>query len=511
MEQNLPNIIARLLAGKASHIGDGDEQTRFLQYSVVTCVAVIALTGFGIYNWQRGEVLLSIILIGIGACLSLGWITIIRGTLRPPIVYRFNNLLFSALLIHLLFLGAKDNSMILWINIAPLVMFFFMGRREGLLWTATIWIVVVVFFFGPFSFDARDGYSGLFSLRFLVNFTIISYITYFYENFRHIYRADLEDKNNKLLTEIDEKERIGQSLRESEERYRAVYLHAAEGILLVNFEGDIVECNPQILHMLKYREEELIGTNIFSLFHPEDLEKTPPHIDKLRSGEVIFIERQLRTAAGIYLLCEQSGKKIGEDLIILLYRDIRERKIAELALEKANEALERLAHIDGLTQVANRRRFDGQLDNEWQRMFREGRYLGLIFADIDFFKQYNDVYGHQRGDECLKKVAEVLSSAVHRPADLVARYGGEEFVVLLPDTDMVGCTKIAEKMRQRVEGMRMDHQKSAVHSVVTMSFGVAAVLPATDSSVVDLVRLADKALYAAKEGGRNKVIGRTGG
>ncbi len=257
--------------------------------------------------------------------------------------------------------------------------------------------------------------------------------------------------------------------------------------------------------MLSYREPDLVGRNVFSLFHPEDLKKIPPQLEKLRAGEVIFIERRMCTASGVYLLCEQSAKKINEDLIILLYRDITERKVAEVALERANEALDRLAHIDGLTQIANRRKFDQVLKSEWQRMKREGKLLGMILSDIDYFKQFNDIYGHQAGDDCLRSVAGTLSALVHRPADLVARYGGEEFMILLPDTDYEGCKQIAEKMRLTIEALRIRHEGSKVHTAVTMSFGVAATAASGAGTLDDLVGAADKALYCAKETGRNRV------
>jgi diguanylate cyclase (GGDEF)-like protein/PAS domain S-box-containing protein len=366
-------------------------------------------------------------------------------------------------------------------------------------------VAMVAYFLQPFDWEGAHVYSVSFSVRFLATFTIISIITYLYENFRYIYRADLEYRNSMLLTEISERRRIETSLRESEERYRAIYLHAAEGILLINFKGDIMECNPQIIEMLGYQEQDLVGRNIFSFIHRDDLKKLPPQIDKLRAGEVIFVERRLRAASGSYLLCEQSGKKINDDLIILLYRDITERKIAEVALEKANVTLDRLAYFDGLTHIANRRKFDQVLENEWLRMKRGKQKLGLIIADVDYFKRFNDMYGHPAGDACLKSVASELSSIIQRPADLIARYGGEEFVVLLPDTDCEGCRQIAEKMRKKIEELHIGHQGAPVHSIVTMSFGVAVTSPEGLMTSAEFMAEADHALYKAKEGGRNRV------
>ncbi|MBD1923790.1 diguanylate cyclase [Microcoleus sp. FACHB-831] len=174
-------------------------------------------------------------------------------------------------------------------------------------------------------------------------------------------------------------------------------------------------------------------------------------------------------------------------------------------LEAANQQLQRLATLDGLTSLANRRKFDEYLDAEWRRMAREKTPLSLILCDIDFFKRYNDNYGHPAGDECLQKVACAIRSAVKRPADLVARYGGEEFAAILPNTDLAGALKVAEEIRSRVGGLEIVHAFSSVKQHVTISLGVASIIPGHDTSVKMLIALADKALYQAKAEGRDGV------
>lgn len=504
MTEKIPDIILKLAGRRLASFKDTDEQTRFLQYCIVTSIAGVVLVGFAVFSYLRHAPVLATVLLVVFACTVVGCVLVFLGV-RARFVYRWNILLFTSLLIYLLFLGGEDNSMVIWITITPLLMFYLLGRKEGLAGTTLIGFIVLIFFWGPFPFAERTGYPVLFVLRLMMAYVIISYLTYFYEKFRYLSQLEMEQKHRTLQAEIQEREKAQESMRRSDQRYRAIYLQAAEGILLIDFEGNIVESNPQMAQMLEYQEDELIGKNIFDFFHPENLKKIPPQIDKLRAGETIFIERQLRTASGIYLLCEQSGKRIDDNHIILLYRDIRERKIAELALEKANAALERLAHIDGLTQIANRRCFDIQLHQEWQRLAREKKHLAIIFCDIDYFKQFNDVYGHLEGDDCLKKVARVLASEVHRPADLVSRYGGEEFVVLLPDTDFSGASRIAEKMRRSIAGLKIPHKGSEVDAVVTMSFGIAAIIPGSDIAVDDLINMADQALYVAKEKGRNRI------
>jgi diguanylate cyclase (GGDEF)-like protein len=176
-----------------------------------------------------------------------------------------------------------------------------------------------------------------------------------------------------------------------------------------------------------------------------------------------------------------------------------------LALEEANQKLERLSFLDGLTNIANRRRFDEFLEREWRRGLRDGTPISVIMTDIDFFKAYNDTYGHEAGDEILKTVAGVLSATLNRPADLVARYGGEEFVVVLPGTDFSGAALLAERLRGAVEGLQIAHTGSRVGVHVTISLGVATVVPQRGVSPDALVAAADQALYQAKHDGRNRV------
>lgn len=174
-------------------------------------------------------------------------------------------------------------------------------------------------------------------------------------------------------------------------------------------------------------------------------------------------------------------------------------------LTLANQRLRRMAYLDGLTQVANRRRLEQYLDQEWRRMSRENSSIALIMADIDCFKGFNDRYGHQAGDDCLRLVARALTRAAKRPGDLVARYGGEEFLLVLPNTDLKGAETVAEDIRLLVRGHRIAHEASTVAKVVTMSLGVASALPTSGGSTASLIKLADEALYTAKHEGRDQV------
>jgi diguanylate cyclase (GGDEF)-like protein len=172
-------------------------------------------------------------------------------------------------------------------------------------------------------------------------------------------------------------------------------------------------------------------------------------------------------------------------------------------LEKANHELKRLATSDGLTQVANRRHFDEYLQQEWQRMQREKGPLSLILCDIDFFKAYNDTYGHQAGDDCLRQVAAALQRSAKRSVDLAARYGGEEFAIILPNTDMEGAVQVAQDIQESIQDLAIAHRKSKVGEILTVSIGVATTIPVPFIAPQMLIEAADRALYQAKDDGRN--------
>lgn len=176
-------------------------------------------------------------------------------------------------------------------------------------------------------------------------------------------------------------------------------------------------------------------------------------------------------------------------------------------LERANAELRALSGQDGLTGIANRRRFDEQIRLEWRRCRRDGYPLALVLADVDYFKRYNDHYGHLQGDDCLIAVAGALKRCVQRAGDLVARYGGEEFAILLPNTDSAGAACVAERVRAAVEALQLPHAASDTAPVVTLSMGVAVFTPQQlgEATPEDLIHHADQALYQAKAQGRNRV------
>ncbi len=186
---------------------------------------------------------------------------------------------------------------------------------------------------------------------------------------------------------------------------------------------------------------------------------------------------------------------------------VRARVRNHLRLKKHADLLEELASIDSLTHLPNRRHYEARLDDEWKRAQRDGSSLAILMIDIDYFKNYNDHYGHGAGDLCLQRVAQILKSEQARPSDMVARYGGEEFIVILPNTDTEGAKVAGERLRERVEALQIPHAYSPAGPVVSISVGCAAGQPARNTiDAIELIDTADKQLYQAKEQGRNRIM-----
>ncbi|KZE80589.1 hypothetical protein AV654_11650 [Paenibacillus elgii] len=300
----------------------------------------------------------------------------------------------------------------------------------------------------------------------------------------------------------------------SDSLYRTLVEQSTDVVSMQDLSGRILYISPSCRVLLGYEPEELIGTIAYDLFHPEDLTKIPGITSPVETApELPLFSYRIRRKSGSYVWFETSGRLIENErdpengqTVISISRDISSRKQTEQQLMKTNELLQKISSIDALTGLANRRFFDERFAKEWRHAMRFTTPLSVILLDIDYFKRYNDTYGHQDGDACLQYVAEAMRRAAKRPGDMIARYGGEEFVIVLPVTDSQGALYVAERMRSEVEGLRIPHRGSAVSSFVTASLGVATMIPARNVSPRELIIRADKALYRAKQEGRNQAI-----
>lgn len=270
---------------------------------------------------------------------------------------------------------------------------------------------------------------------------------------------------------------------------------------------------PQIEKLLGWPPSSWVSVEDWAArMHPEDRERVVNFcVAQSKAGTDHEADYRALTQGGGYVWIRDVVHVVrnenGEvDSLIGFMFDISERKKTEEELATLQKELEELSFKDGLTGVANRRMFDSILDVAWTHARRNNQSLALIMVDIDYFKQYNDHYGHIQGDDCLKRVARALSSAATRSRDFLARFGGEEFVLVLPETDEKAAIKIAERCRNRVFQEQIPHEKSPVSQILTVSIGVGAVVPTLQNEPLRFVEDVDKRLYLAKRHGRNRIV-----
>ncbi len=223
-------------------------------------------------------------------------------------------------------------------------------------------------------------------------------------------------------------------------------------------------------------------------------------------GEDVDIEKGIAAGGDDYLHKPVSEIVLGAKIRAMQRIVLMRASLMALTrkLDAANQELKRISSMDGLTGVANRRYFDETISVEWRRARRHSNSLAVLMCDVDYFKLYNDTYGHLAGDECLRKIATTIRQNTERPSDLVARYGGEEFAVVLPETTIGGALMVAEKIRNAIHELNIPHA-SAPSEQVTISIGIASAAPGFDNPPDDLVNAADQALYRAKDEGRDRV------
>ena len=329
------------------------------------------------------------------------------------------------------------------------------------------------------------------------------------------------------------------ALLEREKQYRTIVETVSDIIIRLDVKGKIEFVNPAI-RFLGYEPSEIVGQHIEKFVKKvEGVDYHDGLISQITTRgvglmatnnlEVEFLVKQesplweenkfipvLMDAFGLWDVSDEMAfKGIGEKNFLgtlCIARNITELKAMEEELLGAQsrlidlvEELKELATKDALTGIANRRFFDEYLQKEWKRAQRDRNVFSLVMIDLDFFKSYNDTYGHQKGDDCLKKVANVIEAAMKRPADMAARFGGEEFVLVLPETSFKGAMRLSEELRKSIFDLNLEHKLNPKASRVTISLGVATTLADKEGCFKNLISNADKALYTAKNNGRNQV------
>jgi two-component system cell cycle response regulator len=296
------------------------------------------------------------------------------------------------------------------------------------------------------------------------------------------------------------------SQQQQTERLRLIVNGMDEGLMIIEASGRIQYSNPACERHLGYEHSELAGASLSQLLSPGVTQEylayfaawsADPETVHPRGAREVQIRRRDGSARAMDLTL--TPMYAGEPLFIGLLHDITHHKQSETALQRA-------ALLDPLTKIANRRHFDSFFEKEWLRAIRSGEPLSLVVIDVDHFKLYNDNLGHAAGDACLRKVAAALQSHALRPTDIAARYGGEEFVLLFAETGAETALKLAESIRAHIESLELPNPRSSTSSWLTISVGVATTVPSQRDEVEAFFVAADRAMYEAKEAGRNRVV-----
>ncbi|NYE03927.1 diguanylate cyclase (GGDEF)-like protein/PAS domain S-box-containing protein [Bacillus niacini] len=315
-----------------------------------------------------------------------------------------------------------------------------------------------------------------------------------------------------FLRDVTKRNKLSEEVRKNTELYRFITENTTDLISFLNPNGEYEYLSPSSKDLLDFYPEEMIGKNLSEFLHPGEIEKVIAllleadeeldfaafsHRTKKKDGSYMWMETNART------IRKNSRKLEG---IVAVSRDITERLEKEERLHEANVMLRYISNMDGLTGIPNRRYFDEKLQEEWKRLKRNSSPFSAIMIDIDFFKKYNDFNGHQAGDECLRLIASVLKNTVRRAGDFAARYGGEEFVILLPETDAQGAVHVAELLQANVRDLNIPYLSNVLEPIVSISIGCSTLIPDERTKPEELIKLADKELYKAKESRRNQLI-----
>lgn len=311
-----------------------------------------------------------------------------------------------------------------------------------------------------------------------------------------------------LVRQLQRGQRMAVALAETEAHFRLLAEGSSDMVTRIGLDERLRYVSPSSARVVGWRPNQLIGSPALAGVNPEDLPEVQAIVDAMKRGEReearLTYRNQHRQNGEIWLESTMRVTRRDDgrvDGVVAISRDITEHK-------KLETRLETLAIEDSLTGLANRRRFDERLKEEWARAYRDRSSLGLLMIDVDHFKAYNDEYGHPAGDACLRLIAKIIAAEAQRASDLAARYGGEEFAVLLPNIDTAGCARIGERIRSAIHEAGLAHGSNPAAGCVTASLGGAVCRPALErtAGVASLVEAADRALYAAKDAGRDRLV-----
>jgi diguanylate cyclase (GGDEF)-like protein/PAS domain S-box-containing protein len=397
--------------------------------------------------------------------------------------------------VSLLVFGIAKVPMI-WLVLLSLIL---LGARVGFTGSA-VGLLIVIFIGGYFTLVGRGPLPA--SIHASLSVRILLFQIFILSSMLALY-----------LTEVSmaESRRMRLGLEASETRFRLLAEASRDVIVLAGLDGTRKYVSPAATEILGWSQEELLGGTYGQILHPDDISSFAESLQECREGkEIGSLSYRCRRKDGSYVWLEANIRRYHDSAtgepggFVYILRDISERKLAECQLQEAFHTVEQLALVDGLTGVANRRLLDETLSREWMRAIRAGSPISLLLIDVDYFKMFNDLYGHLEGDRCLQCVAEAIQNVLRRPPDLLARYGGEEFVVVLPNTPGAGAEVMAAKVLAAVERCAIAHNGSP-HARVTVSLGCATVMPTVNSDPTELLKAADAAMYVAKAQGRNRI------
>jgi len=499
------SLAAQLLRPKSTVLpkfSDIGYLLRFLAYAVVAApiASGSAYTLFEVlvhHSPARAAFFTSTVADGVGtAVITPALIAILQTGLKKAVNWR-KDWIFPALLVVVTLGSFSQSSFPLMFLLYPVLVITLL--RLGLTWS-TLLLMFVAFASGTLTWYGFGPFASLSNLNsadpaVLLQLFITSGMFILYS----------------VSAAIEKQNATERKLSEIVDIHKLVTQNSRDVIVVADFNGKRSYVSDAASAMGGWSPDELHKPGSLDLVHPLDKPSVVAAIREIKNGgDGARLELRIRKTDGEYLWVESVLRTIRDPEtevpkgILNIVRDISERKRAEQQLQEAYRAVEALAETDALTHLANRRRFDHYLTNEWRRSMRDHTPISLLMIDADYFKLYNDTFGHTRGDSALKQIAEAIQDVVTRPGDLVARFGGEEFAVVLPNTGSEGAAKIAQEICLSFSDRRLPHTASPTGHL-TLSIGFATMLASFGHHAVSLIEAADKALYAAKNNGRNQV------